>query len=73
MTFFDFSRKKFEIAKELIYIRKIWIGEGTSFTVRITEHFELLDFELVRFDCILKMEEKKIFPSLVINAGLLTI
>ena len=45
-----FQKKKFELARGPFNTGKIRIGEGTSTFVRITEHFELLDFELVSFD-----------------------
>ena len=41
----------------LINIWKIQISEGTSFFVRITVHFELLDFELVSLDCMWAQSE----------------
>ena len=51
----NFQKKKFELARGPINTGKIRIGEGTSIFIRITEHFELLDFELVSFDCIHKI------------------
>ena len=35
-------------------MKKIRITEGTRQKIRISEHFELLDFELVSLDCTVK-------------------
>jgi len=45
-------------------MEKIQITEGTGQKIRISEHFELLDFELVSLNCILgreKLYEQKMF------------
>jgi len=49
--FWNFPPKKFELAREPISIGKIRVGDGTGIFDRITEHYELLDFELVSLDC----------------------
>jgi len=45
------KEKKIELARGPINTGKIQISEGTRSFVRITEHFKLLDFELVSLDC----------------------
>ena len=49
--FFSIFQQNNIIARKPIHTRKIQIIEGTSYFVWITEHFKLLDFELVRLDC----------------------
>lgn len=56
-----------ELARELINIGRIRISDLTSFFLRITENFELLNLELVSLDCILilprfGLESKKVDP-----------
>ena len=44
-------------------MEKIRISEGTRQKIRIGEHFELLDFELVSLDCIFDFVSKiRVFP-----------